>query len=216
MSTKIQPTEQLDQYASLSPIIPVLSIEKLEDAVPMCKALVAGGLKVLEVTLRTECGLDSISKLRAEIPDAIVGAGTVANPAQLKAAIEAGSQFIVSPGCTPQLLSAALEGDIPLLPGVSTVSELMMGMDLGYSRFKFFPAAVAGGVNGLKAFGGPFPKVRFCPTGGIKPNNVKDYLDLPNVMCAGGTWLTPKDIVDAKAWDKIEALAAEARALAGR
>jgi 2-dehydro-3-deoxyphosphogluconate aldolase/(4S)-4-hydroxy-2-oxoglutarate aldolase len=176
------------------PVVPVIVVKKLEHAVPMAKALVAGGVRVLEVTLRTECALEAIRAIAKEVPDAIVGAGTVTNVEQLKAVTEAGAQFAISPGLTESLLKAATEdGTIPLIPGISTVSELMLGMQYGLKEFKFFPAEANGGVKALQAIAGPFGHIRFCPTGGISPANYRDYLALNSVLCIGGSWLVPAD-----------------------
>ncbi|OTA18993.1 ketohydroxyglutarate aldolase [Xenorhabdus beddingii] len=171
------------------PVVPVIVINEIEHAVPLAKALVAGGIRVLEVTLRTECALEAIRLIAKEVPEAIIGAGTVINPEQLAAVTEAGAQFAISPGLTDALLKSAISGSIPLIPGISTVSELMLGMSYGLKCFKFFPAEANGGVKALKAIAGPFPQVRFCPTGGISPENYRDYLALESVLCIGGSWL---------------------------
>ncbi len=200
-------TATLDQICALAPVIPVLTINREADALPIAEALLEGGLPVLEITLRTDVGLRAIEAISKAFPEARVGAGTVLNAAQYRAACEAGSAFIVSPGCTDELLQTGIDSDIPLLPGIQSVSELMPGLQRGYQRFKFFPAEVAGGVAALKAFQGPFPDVRFCPTGGIKLGNAPEYLAQKNVMCVGGTWLTPADLVDAQDWSAIAQLA---------
>ncbi len=192
------------------PVMPVMVIENIEDAVPLAKALVAGGIKVLEITLRTEAGIEAIRQISEQVEGAIVGAGTVITPEQLKAVEEAGAMFAISPGLTPTLLEAATQGNIALIPGVSSISELMLGMEYGLDHFKFFPAAAAGGIPMLKGFAGPIPQVTFCPTGGISPANYKDYLALKNVACVGGSWLAPVDAVKGKDWDRITALAKEA------
>lgn len=193
------------------PVVPVIVVKKLEHAVPMAKALVAGGVRVLEVTLRTECALDAIRAIAKEVPEAIVGAGTVTNAAQLTEVTEAGAQFAISPGLTDSLLKAATEeGTIPLIPGISTVSELMLGMQYGLKEFKFFPAEANGGVKALQAIGGPFAHIRFCPTGGISPANYRDYLALNSVLCIGGSWLVPADALEAGDYDRITTLAREA------
>ncbi len=197
-----------------SPVMPVLVIERVEDAVPLAKALVAGGLKVLEVTLRTDAALDAIRAIAAEVEGAIVGAGTVTTPAHLQAVKEAGGVFAISPGATPALLEAGIAIDLPFLPAISTVSELMVAMSYGYRAFKFFPAESNGGVPALKSIAGPFPEVKFCPTGGIGPGNFLKYLALPNVACVGGSWVVPAELIQKQDWDGIEALAAEAVALA--
>ncbi|NKF50692.1 bifunctional 4-hydroxy-2-oxoglutarate aldolase/2-dehydro-3-deoxy-phosphogluconate aldolase [Shewanella sp. WXL01] len=196
-----------------SPVVPVMVIERLEDAVPLAKALVAGGIKVLEVTLRTECALEAIAKIAKEVPEALVGAGTVLNEAQLNQAVEAGSQFIITPGATVDLLKAAKQGNVPLIPGVASISEVMVGMELGYTHFKFFPAEASGGVNALKSFGGPLSGIRFCPTGGISQSSYKDYLALKNVDCIGGSWIAPTDAVADKDWDRITQLCKDALAI---
>jgi 2-dehydro-3-deoxyphosphogluconate aldolase/(4S)-4-hydroxy-2-oxoglutarate aldolase len=192
------------------PVVPVLVIKDVEHAVPIAKALIAGGIRVLEVTLRTASALDVISRIAKEVPEALIGAGTVTNRQQLKEVQDAGALFAISPGMTPDLLQAGNEGDIALIPGISSISELMKAVDFGYSHLKFFPAEASGGVKALKAIGGPFPDIVFCPTGGISPQNYKDYLALPNVRCAGGSWLVPEDAVLAGDWDRITELAKQA------
>lgn len=192
------------------PVVPVMVIHKLEHAVPLARALVAGGVRVLEITLRTPVAIEAIRLISESVPEAIVGAGTVINAEELKAVEEAGAVFAISPGLTPELLEAANRGGIALIPGVSTISELMTGIDKGYTHFKFFPAEAAGGVKTLKAFAGPFPAIKFCPTGGIRPETRDDYLALPNVVCVGGSWLVPPDAVENGRWDEITALAKEA------
>ncbi|MGC6386951.1 bifunctional 4-hydroxy-2-oxoglutarate aldolase/2-dehydro-3-deoxy-phosphogluconate aldolase [Ewingella sp. S1.OA.A_B6] len=192
------------------PVVPVIVINKLEHAVPLAKALVAGGVRVLEVTLRTACAMDAIKAIAKEVPDAIIGAGTVLNPEQLAEVTAAGAQFAISPGLTDALLKAANAGSIPLIPGICTVSELMMGLDAGLREFKFFPAEANGGVKALQAIAGPFPQVRFCPTGGITPNNYRDYLALKSVLCIGGSWLVPADALESGDYERITQLAREA------
>ncbi|MDO6440645.1 MULTISPECIES: bifunctional 4-hydroxy-2-oxoglutarate aldolase/2-dehydro-3-deoxy-phosphogluconate aldolase [unclassified Marinobacter] len=186
-----------------SPLMPVITIEHLAEAVPLCQALFDGGIGVMEITLRTEHGLKAIERVREAIPEAWVGAGTVTCVSQYREAVAAGAQFIVTPGVTDELLKFALTAEVPLLPGISTASELMLGYGLGYREFKFFPAEVAGGTSALKAFGGPFPDVTFCPTGGIRRNTAKDYLSLRNVQTVGGSWLTPADAIANKDWAAI-------------
>ncbi|GGI75466.1 bifunctional 4-hydroxy-2-oxoglutarate aldolase/2-dehydro-3-deoxy-phosphogluconate aldolase [Legionella impletisoli] len=171
------------------PVIPVIVINDLAEALPLAKSLLAKGIKVLEITLRTPVALEAIQLIRREVPEAVTGAGTVLNAGQLKKAEQAGAQFALSPGLTPDLLLAGKKGNIPFIPGISSVSELMIGLEYGYTHFKFFPAEAKGGVPALKAFYGPFPDVRFCPTGGINEENYRTYLDLPNVDCVGGSWL---------------------------
>jgi 2-dehydro-3-deoxyphosphogluconate aldolase/(4S)-4-hydroxy-2-oxoglutarate aldolase len=202
-----------DALMRVSPVIPVLTIERIEDAVPLAKALVAGGLLALEVTLRTAAALGAIEAIAAEVPDAIVGAGTVLNPADYERAAEAGSKFIVSPGLTDRLVAAARARPLPFLPGVASASDLMRGLDAGLSRFKFFPAETSGGAPALKALYGPFGEVRFCPTGGIIEKSAPSYLSLPNVLCVGGAWVAPMDAIQAGDWARITALAAGASAL---
>lgn len=192
------------------PVVPVIVIRELHQAVPLARALVAGGIRVLEVTLRTECAIEAIRAIAEEVPEAIVGAGTVINPEQLKAVTDAGAQFAISPGLTESLLQAAAQGSIPLIPGIATVSELMAGMAYGLTNFKFFPAEANGGVKALKAISGPFRDIRFCPTGGISLNNYRDYLALSSVACVGGSWLVPEDALAGGDYDRITALAVQA------
>lgn len=192
------------------PVVPVIVIRELHQAVPLARALVAGGIRVLEVTLRTECATEAIRTIAEEVPAAIVGAGTVINPEQLKAVTDAGAQFAISPGLTESLLQAADQGSIPLIPGIATVSELMTGMAHGLTNFKFFPAEANGGVKALKAISGPFPDIRFCPTGGISLNNYREYLALGSVSCVGGSWLVPEDALRDGDYDRITTLAAQA------
>ena len=199
---QLQPGTLFEQ----GPVVPVIVIKDLADAVPMAKALLAGGIKVLEVTLRTPVALEAIRLLAQEVPDAIVGAGTVTNAAQLQQVIEAGAKFAISPGLTRELLQAGKDSAIPLIPGIASISELMEGTGLGYTHFKFFPAEAAGGVKTLKSIHGPFADVRFCPTGGINESNFKEYLALPNVKCVGGSWIVPDDAVNAKDWQRITQL----------
>ena len=203
---------QPQEVFSRSPIVPVMVIKDIEHAVPLANALVAGGIKVLEVTLRTPCALEAIARIAKEVPEAIVGAGTILNVEQLKQASEAGAQFVITPGATPALLSAAKQGSVPLIPGVASISEVMEGMAQGYTHFKFFPAEASGGVNALKAFGGPLSGIRFCPTGGISPGNYNDYLALDNVDCIGGSWIAPVDAMEAGDWDRITKLCQDALA----
>lgn len=201
--------EQIDALCALAPVIPVLTFDSAEEALPIAEALVEGGLPVLEVTLRTPAAMEAIELLAKRLPDARVGAGTIANPAQYRDACNAGASFIVTPGSTVELLEAGIDSEIPLLPGIQTVSELMEGLQRGYQRFKFFPASVSGGPQALKAYAGPFPDVRFCPTGGIRLETASDYLSLGNVMCVGGSWLTPADKVASGDWAGIRDIARE-------
>lgn len=192
-----------------APVIPVIVIEDPVQAEPLARALVAGGLPVLEVTLRTQGALEAIRAMR-QVEGAIVGAGTVTNPAELDRALEAGSEFIVSPGLTEPLGRAAIASGVPFLPGIATAGDIMRGLDLGLTHFKFFPAMAAGGLPALKALAAPFGDVRFCPTGGIGPDNAAEWLAFDPVLCVGGSWVAPKGAADP---DRIEALAREAAAL---
>ncbi|OUR84727.1 keto-deoxy-phosphogluconate aldolase [Colwellia psychrerythraea] len=197
---------------NMGPIVPVLVINNVEEALPIAEALLTAGIKVLEVTLRTSAALDVISAIAKELPEAIVGSGTVTNRQQLQQSYDAGAKFAISPGLTKDLLQAGNEGNIALIPGISSISELMDGADYGYDHLKFFPAEASGGVNAIKSIGGPFPDIRFCPTGGINLNNVRDYLALPNVVCCGGSWLVSNEIVQNKNWTAITTLANQALA----
>lgn len=199
--------------AAHGPVIPVIVIQRLEDAVPLAQALVAGGVRVLEVTLRTPVALRAMEAMARAVPEAIVGAGTLRTAADVLAAKNAGCQFGVSPGFTEAIGAACQQHGLPLLPGVSTASEVMQANAAGYSFLKLFPAVAVGGVNLLKALGGPFPDVAFCPTGGISLETAPQFLSLPNVKVCGGSWLTPQDAVDAGDWARITRLAAEAAAL---
>lgn len=199
----------IDQIMALAPVIPVIVIDRVEDAVPMAEALVAGGLTVLEVTLRTPAALDAIAAMKA-VKGAVVGAGTVLDPAMLSSAIAAGAEFIVSPGLTDNLGKAAVASGIPFLPGTANAGDIMRGMDLGLDRFKFFPAATSGGIPALKALAGPFGQARFCPTGGISLATAPEWLALEAVLCVGGSWVVPSGPLDPA---KIETLAREAAAL---
>ena len=198
---------------ALAPVIPVLTIEKLEYAVPLAQALCAGGLRVLEVTLRTSAGLPAIEAMRKAVPEAVVGVGTLARPDDFTQAANAGAQFGVSPGLTPELARAAQGVTYPLLPGIMTPSELIAGLGWGFTTFKLFPAQQAGGIAMLKALGGPFPDVVFCPTGGITRSSAPDFLALPNVACVGGSWITPTDKLRSGDWVAVEALARDAAGL---
>lgn len=203
------------QLATHGPVIPVIVVDRVEDAVPLARALVAGGVKVLEVTLRTPAALAAISAMVREVPEAIVGAGTVRTAADARAARDAGAAFAVSPGYTTALGAACRDIGLPLLPGVATASEVMAAQDDGLSFLKFFPAVAAGGVPMLKSLAGPFPDVVFCPTGGITLDSAPQFLGLPNVAVCGGSWLTPADALRAGDWDRVRRLAAEAAALRG-
>jgi 2-dehydro-3-deoxyphosphogluconate aldolase/(4S)-4-hydroxy-2-oxoglutarate aldolase len=203
------------ELAACGPVIPVIVIDRVEDAVPLARALVAGGVRVLEVTLRTPAALDCIRAMIAAVPEAIVGAGTVRSLADAQAAKDAGCQFAVSPGYTSEIGRACLDIGLPLLPGVSTASEVMMANADGYRFLKLFPATAVGGINLLKAFSSPFHDVVFCPTGGITLETAPQFLALPNVKVCGGSWLTPADAVKSGDWARITRLAAEAQALRG-
>ncbi|MBV16027.1 MAG: keto-deoxy-phosphogluconate aldolase [Thalassospira sp.] len=198
------------EILSKAPVVPVLVIEDANDAVPLAKALVAGGLPVLEITLRSAAAEESIKRIIAEVPGAITGAGTVINAKQMERMAEIGCAFAVSPGHTDGLLKAAKDTGVPLLPGAGTPSEIMNLIDHGYDILKFFPAEQQGGVSMLKALSGPLPQVSFCPTGGVSLNNLADYLKLPNIITVGGSWVAPKDAVKAGDWATITKLAQEA------
>jgi len=198
---------------TLAPVIPVLTIARIEDAVPLARALTAGGLRALEVTLRTACAIAAIEAIAAAVPEAVVGAGTVLNPSDWERAVKAGARFIVSPGLTEKLIAVASDSPIAFLPGVATATELMRGLDAGLTHFKFFPAETTGGAAALKALGGPFADIRFCPTGGISAKSAPDYLALPNVLCVGGGWVAPNEAIEAGDWGRITELSKAASAL---
>ena len=197
-----------------APVIPVIVIDRVADAVPLARALCAGGIRVLEITLRTQTAMDAVRAIAAEVPEAIVGVGTVVRPAQFDEAVRAGARFAVSPGFTIELGRAARSAAVPLLPGVMTPSDVVAALGEDYSELKFFPAQQAGGIPMLKALNGPFPEVKFCPTGGITPDTAASFLALPNVVCVGGSWLVPKALVDRQDWSAITALARDAAAYA--
>ncbi|MEJ8634688.1 bifunctional 4-hydroxy-2-oxoglutarate aldolase/2-dehydro-3-deoxy-phosphogluconate aldolase [Streptomyces sp. MS2.AVA.5] len=199
----------------LAPVVPVVVIEDAADAVPLARALVAGGLPTIEVTLRTPAALDAIRAISDEVPDAVVGAGTVISADGVDAAVTAGARFLVSPGWTQTLLEAMQRSGVPFLPGVSTTSEVVALLERGVDEMKFFPAEAAGGTAYLRSLAGPLPQARFCPTGGISLASAPSYLALPNVGCVGGTWMLPADALAAKDWGRIEELAAGAAALRG-
>ncbi len=188
---------------SAASVMPVLVIKEMEQALPLAEALFNGGIKVLEVTLRTPIAFEVVRLLTSTFPDALIGVGTVTTPAQLHDSIKAGARFAISPGQTQELLLAGREASIPFIPGIASISELMMGLSLGFDHFKFFPAAVAGGIPMLRSIYGPFPHVRFCPTGGINQDNYKDYLAQPNVSCVGGSWIVPDDAIQSGNWQLI-------------
>ena len=197
----------------LSPVMPVVTIEDASAGPDLARALVRGGIRVIEVTLRTPQAMQAIEAIAKEVPDICVGVGTIMSPKDLELAAKVGAQFAISPGATRELLDAGKGFRIPYLPAVATASELMTALNAGYSHFKLFPANVAGGLGALKGFYGPFPEARFCPTGGVSPQTAGSYLEQPNVLCVGGSWLTPSDVLKAKDWGRIEALAREAVAL---
>jgi len=213
MSDIEEKQRQLETTMRLAPVIPVVVIEDARSAVPMARALVAGGIPAIEVTLRTPAALEAIRAIAAEVEGAVVGVGTVLSREDLHAAERAGARFAVSPGVSPGLLAAAEDCALPLLPGAATASELMALLERGYRHLKFFPAVPAGGAKLLAAWAGPLPQLRFCPTGGISLASAPDFLALKNVLCVGGSWLTPADKLAAGDWAGIEALAREAAAL---
>ncbi|WP_127088594.1 bifunctional 4-hydroxy-2-oxoglutarate aldolase/2-dehydro-3-deoxy-phosphogluconate aldolase [Aquabacter cavernae] len=196
-----------------APVIPVVVIERLEDAVPLARALVEGGLPLIEVTLRTPVALEAIRAIASEVEGAILGAGTVTESAHVEASLEAGAAYLVSPGTTPAFAQALAKAPVPVLPGCATVSEAMALMALGFEVLKFFPAEAAGGVPFLKSIAGPLPQIRFCPTGGIGPANVESYLALPNVVAVGGSWVVPADAIRAGDFGKVRDLAKAASTL---
>lgn len=199
---------------ALAPVVPVITVEHIDHAVPLARALCAGGLRVLEVTLRTPAALPAIEAMRKAVPDAVVGVGTLARPGDFVTAGNAGAQFGVSPGLTAEMAAAARAASFPMLPGIMTPTELLAGLGWGYDTFKLFPAQQAGGIGMLKALGAPFPEVVFCPTGGISRATAPDFLALPNVACVGGSWVAPTDKIRAGDWATIEALAKDAASLA--
>ncbi len=209
MTVKTQRTREI---CALAPIVPVLVVDDASQARPLAEALVAGGLPALEVTLRTPAALDAIREM-AQVPGGVVGAGTLVTPEDVRAAKQAGAQFGVSPGATDALIAACEAEGLPLLPGAATASEAMRLLEQGYDMLKFFPAEASGGAPALKAIGAPLPQISFCPTGGVSPQNATDYLSLSNVVCAGGSWVAPKQMVTDGDWAGIETLAREAAKL---
>jgi len=203
----------IDAVLSLAPVMAVVTIDSLEHAIPLAKALAAGGLPLVEVTLRTSVALAAVERMAAEVPSVRVGVGTVLNARDLEAAVKAGASFAVSPGATPALLAAASKGSIPFLPGTASASDVMAAMEAGFSRFKLFPAENVGGVGLLKSLGGPLAAARFCPTGGITLESAPRYLALSNVACVGGSWIAPADLLTAGKFDEIKARAKAASAL---
>ena len=193
-----------------SPVVPVMVIDKVEDAVPMAKALAAGGITVFEITLRTAAALDAIRAIRAAMPEALVGAGTILNPEQYDQAVAAGAQFIISPGFTDKLLAHAAANAVPLIPGVSTPSEIMTALDMGYTHLKFFPAEPAGGLKYIRAIAAPYTMMKFMPTGGINPQNVREYLAYDRIAACGGSWMVKNTMIENNEFDRIEELVKEA------
>jgi 2-dehydro-3-deoxyphosphogluconate aldolase/(4S)-4-hydroxy-2-oxoglutarate aldolase len=208
------PPERPSSLLDVVPVLPVVVLDRLEDAVPVARALVAGGVPAIELTLRTAVALDAVRAISDEVPEILVGAGTVVTPGQAKQALDAGARFLVSPGSTPALLAAMADTGLPFLPGTSTVSEVLAALELGLTELKFFPAEASGGTSYLRSLAAPVPAARFCPTGGITLASAPEYLALPNVGCVGGSWLTPADVVGRGDWAAVTALAAEAAALA--
>ncbi|WP_131129317.1 bifunctional 4-hydroxy-2-oxoglutarate aldolase/2-dehydro-3-deoxy-phosphogluconate aldolase [Helicobacter pylori] len=205
--------DKIIEVLQISPIVPVVVIENIKDAVPLAQSLIEGGIPIIEVTLRSSCALEAIELIAKNVPKMRVGAGTILNPTQLEQAQNRGAEFLISPGLTIKLLEYAKKKDMPLIPGVSSSSEVMQALELGYNALKFFPAEYCGGVKLLNAFNGPFKGVKFCPTGGISADNMRSYLDLENVLCVGGSWLTPKNLIQNKEWDKITGICKRALAL---
>ncbi|GAA8363333.1 bifunctional 4-hydroxy-2-oxoglutarate aldolase/2-dehydro-3-deoxy-phosphogluconate aldolase [Helicobacter pylori] len=205
--------DKIIEVLQISPIIPVVVIENIKDAVPLAQSLVEGGIHIIEVTLRSSCALEAIELIAKNVPKMRVGVGTILNPTQLEQAQNRGAEFLISPGLTIKLLEYAKKKDMPLIPGVSSSSEVMQALELGYSALKFFPAEYCGGVKLLNAFNGPFKGVKFCPTGGISADNMHSYLNLENVLCVGGSWLTPKNLIQNKEWDKITEICKRSLAL---
>ncbi|GAA7883298.1 bifunctional 4-hydroxy-2-oxoglutarate aldolase/2-dehydro-3-deoxy-phosphogluconate aldolase [Helicobacter pylori] len=205
--------DKIIEVLQISPIIPVVVIENIKDAVPLAQSLVEGGIHIIEVTLRSSCALEAIELIAKNVPKMCVGIGTILNPTQLEQAQNRGAEFLISPGLTIKLLEYAKKKDMPLIPGVSSSSEVMQALELGYSALKFFPAEYCGGVKLLNAFNGPFKGVKFCPTGGISADNMHSYLNLENVLCVGGSWLTPKNLIQNKEWDKITEICKRSLAL---
>ncbi|GAA9201473.1 bifunctional 4-hydroxy-2-oxoglutarate aldolase/2-dehydro-3-deoxy-phosphogluconate aldolase [Helicobacter pylori] len=195
--------DKIIEVLQISPIVPVVVVENIKDAVPLAQSLIEGGIQIIEVTLRSSCALEAIELIAKNVPKMRVGAGTILDPTQLEQAQNRGAEFLISPGLTIKLLEHAKKKDMPLIPGVSSSSEVMQALELGYNALKFFPAEYCGGVKLLNAFNGPFKGVKFCPTGGISADNMHSYLNLENVLCVGGSWLTPKNLIQNKEWDKI-------------
>ena len=205
-------SDLIAKICAAAPVIPVLTIDRVEDAQPLARALIAGGLPALEITLRTDAALEAIAAI-AEVEGAMVGVGTLLTPAQVQDAKAAGAIFGVSPGATPSLIAAALEFDLALLPGAATATEAMRLLEQGFTFQKFFPAEAAGGALALGSMAGPLPQITFCPTGGVTPENAKTYLALPNTLCVGGSWIAPRALVATGAWDEITQIARRAASL---
>ncbi|MGL2688184.1 bifunctional 4-hydroxy-2-oxoglutarate aldolase/2-dehydro-3-deoxy-phosphogluconate aldolase [Helicobacter pylori] len=205
--------DKIIEVLQISPIVPVVVIENIKDAVPLAQSLIEGGIPIIEVTLRSSCALEAIELIAKNVPKMHVGAGTILNLTQLEQAQNRGAEFLISPGLTIKLLEHAKKKDMPLIPGVSSSSEVMQALEWGYNALKFFPAEYCGGVKLLNAFNGPFKGVKFCPTGGVSVDNMRSYLDLENVLCVGGSWLTPKNLIQNKEWDKITEICKRALAL---
>ncbi len=212
MTVTLSRHDQLTALLAMGRVIPVITINRVEDAVPLARALVEGGICLLEITLRTPAGLAGAEAIIRQVPEAVVGIGTILTPDDMKRAVDMGARFALSPGATPALLNAASAVSIPFLPGVATASELMEAIVRGFDTVKFFPATAAGGLAALKALAGPFPQARFCPTGGITENNASEWLAQPNVIAVGGSWLTPAAEIAAGQWDVIRERAARTRA----
>ncbi|MEY7978345.1 bifunctional 4-hydroxy-2-oxoglutarate aldolase/2-dehydro-3-deoxy-phosphogluconate aldolase [Streptomyces pilosus] len=213
MSSPLPPSPACSSVLDLAPVLPVVVIDDAADAVPLARALVAGGLPAIEVTLRTPAALGAIRAIAGEVPEAVVGAGTLITPEQVDEVVAAGARFLVSPGWTDTLLDAMRASGVPFLPGVSTASEVVALLECGVREMKFFPAEAAGGTAYLRSLAGPLPQARFCPTGGVGPDSAPDYLALPNVGCVGGSWMLPADAVAARDWARVEGLAREAAGL---
>jgi len=206
-------SNKIDDIFNNISVVPLLSLDNLDDSIGIARALVNGGLNVLEVALRTNYSLQAIKELKAAVPEAYIGAGTVTTAAQFDNAVNANADFIFTPGVTEGLLKAAIQSNTPTIPGISTISEAMYANDFGFNRLKLFPSEALGGIDFLKAVNGPFPDLKFCPTGGVNFDNASQYLSLNNVFCVGGSWVTPKELVKLKKWKEIERLASEASSL---
>ena len=206
-------SNKIDDIFNNISVVPLLSLDNLDDSIGIARALVNGGLNVLEVALRTNFSLQAIKELKAAVPEAYIGAGTVTTTAQFDNAVNANADFIFTPGVTEELLKAAIQSNTPTIPGISTISEAMYADDFGFNRLKLFPAEALGGIDFLKAVYGPFPGLKFCPTGGVNFDNASQYLSLKNVFCVAGSWVTPKELIKLKKWKEIERLASEASSL---